>query len=43
VGDVFGEGVLGANAAGVDGARLAGFGECVIARVEVFAFFEVFG
>jgi hypothetical protein len=41
--DVFRERVLGANTAGVDGAGLAGFGESIVARVEIFAFFEVFG
>ena len=43
MGDILGERMLGANAAGVDGAGLASFGECVITRVEVFAFLEVFG
>ena len=41
--DVFRKRVLGAYAAGVDGAGLAGFGEGVVAGIEVLAFFEVFG
>jgi len=41
--DVFGEGMLGANAACIDGACFAGLGEGVIAGVEVFALFEVLG
>jgi len=41
--DVFGEGMLRANAASVDGACLAGLGEGIITGVEVFALFEVLG
>jgi len=32
-----------ANTAGVDTGGFAGFRECVVARVEVFALFEVLG
>lgn len=41
--NVFGERVLRAYAAGVDGGRFAGFGERVVAGVEVLALLEVFG
>lgn len=41
--DVLREGVLGADAAGVDARGLAGFGEGVVAAVEVFAVFELLG
>jgi hypothetical protein len=41
--DVLGQWVLRAHAAGVDGARLAGLGERVVARVEVLALLEVLG
>jgi hypothetical protein len=41
--DVLGERVLGADAARVDAGCLAGFGERVVAAVEVFTLFEVFG
>jgi hypothetical protein len=41
--DVFGEGMLGADAAGVDGAGFAGLGQRVVARVEVLALLEVLG
>ena len=41
--DVFGEGMLGTDAAGVDGASFAGLGQRVVARVEVLALFEVLG
>lgn len=41
--DVLGERVLRANAAGVDARGLAGFGEGVVAGVEVLALFEVLG
>lgn len=41
--DVLREGVLGADAAGVDARGLAGFGERVVAAVEVFAVFELLG
>jgi hypothetical protein len=41
--DVFGEGMLGADAACVDGAGFAGFGQGVVTGIEVFALFEVFG
>jgi len=43
VGDVFGQRMLGTDGPGVDRAGFAGFGECVVARVEVLAFFEVLG
>jgi len=43
VGDVLGDGVLGADGARVDGIGLAGLGEGVVARVEVFALLEVLG
>lgn len=43
MGDVLGERVLGTNTAGVDRASLAGLGESVVARVEVFPLLEVFG
>jgi len=43
MGDVLGEGVFGAHAAGVDGRGLAGLGEGVVAGVEVLALLEVFG
>jgi hypothetical protein len=39
--DVFGEGVLGSNTAGVDRASLAGLGESIVARVEILPLFEV--
>lgn len=35
--------MLRTNGTGVDGGGFAGFGEGVVARVEVFALFEVFG
>jgi hypothetical protein len=41
--DVLRERVLRAHAAGIDGACLASFRECVVARVEVLAFLEVLG
>lgn len=41
--DVLREGVLGADAAGVDARGFAGFGEGVVAAVEVFAVFELLG
>jgi hypothetical protein len=41
--DVFWERMLGANTAGVDTASLAGFGERIVAAVEVLAFFEMLG
>jgi hypothetical protein len=43
VGDVFWEGVLGADAAGVDGAGFSCLGECVVAGIEVLALFEMLG
>lgn len=39
--DIFGEGVLGSNTAGVDRASLAGLGESIVTRVEIFPLFEV--
>lgn len=41
--DVFREGMLGTNAAGVDAACFASLGEGVVAGVEVFALFQDFG
>jgi hypothetical protein len=41
--DVLGERVLRAYAARVDGAGLAGFGERIVAGVEVLAVLEVLG
>lgn len=41
--DILGHGMLGAHAAGVDAVGLAGFGERVVARVEVLALFQVLG
>lgn len=41
--DVFGEWVLRAYAAGIDGGGFTGFGERVVPAVEVLAFFEVLG
>jgi hypothetical protein len=43
VGDVLGEGVLGTDAACIDGAGFTGFGEGIVAGIEVLAFLEVFG
>ena len=41
--DVLGDGVLGADGARVDAVGLAGFGEGVVAAVEVLALLEVLG
>jgi hypothetical protein len=41
--DVLGQRVLRADAAGVDAGGLAGFGQCIVAGVEVLALFQVFG
>lgn len=43
VGDVLGDGVLGADGAGVDAVALAGLGHGVVARVEVLAVLEDLG
>ena len=43
VGDVLGDGVLGAYGAGVDTVALAGLGHGIVARVEVLALLEMFG
>jgi len=40
--DVFGERMFSADGTGVDGGGGTGFAECVVAAVEVLAFFEVF-
>jgi len=40
--DVLGKRVLGTDAARIDGGGFAGFGKCVVAAVEVLAFFQVF-
>jgi hypothetical protein len=41
--DILGNGMLAAHGTGIDGIRFAGFGEGVVARVEVLALFEVLG
>ena len=41
--DVLGDGVLGADSAGIDAIALAGLGHGVVARVEVLALLEVLG
>lgn len=43
VGDLFGDGVLGADGAGVDTVALAGLGHGVVAAVKVLALLEVLG
>ena len=43
MGDVFWERMFGANATSVDGRGLAGFGECIVARIEIFTLLELFG
>lgn len=43
VGDVLGDGVLGADGASVDRVGLAGLGEGVVAAVKVLALLEVLG
>lgn len=41
--NVLRERVLGANGASINGGGLSSFGESVVARVKVFALFEVLG
>lgn len=41
--DILGNGVLQADSARVDTVTLAGLGHGIVARVEIFAFFEMLG
>lgn len=43
MGDVLRHGMLGAHATGVDAVCLAGFGERVVAAVEILALFQMLG
>lgn len=43
VGDVLGDGMLGADGTGIDAIALAGLGHGVVARVEVLALLEMLG
>lgn len=43
MGDVFGDGVLGADCTGIDAVALAGLGHGVVARVKVLAVLEMLG